>query len=93
MDKSLLSILNEEARLMDAIDNAKSLASAFQRRCEEIRRITNDCEAGAEDLAHYEGKVARYCQEANEYRRQLDAVRDDLMAYMTELFKNSNKEG
>ncbi len=87
MKNSLLSILTDEERLMRAIDSANRNAQAFREVLDSIRSIPVECDTKTADLAHYEGLIAKYQQEADENRRQLDAVRDDLKAYITELFK------
>lgn len=86
MGKSLLSILNTEAQLIEKIDDALNAADLFQRRYDKIRSIPIDCEAKEADLAQYAGIISEYRNEAEEYKRQLDAVREDLMAYLAILF-------
>ena len=93
MYRSLFSILDEESRLTKAIDVANGHAQVFQHELDRTRSIPIECGSKMEDLARYEGLVAKYHREADEYRQQLDAVRDDLRAYITDLFKNSTKGG
>jgi hypothetical protein len=86
MEKSLLSILNEEDRLVKKIHEANSDADYTMRWRDKVATFP-DCSLKVADLARYDGEIADCHRKAEEYRKQLDAVRDDLRAYLSELFK------
>lgn len=86
MEKSLRSILDEEAKLVDNINHALDLALSFQNKCDQIRNIPIDCECKNADIAFCESTINHYYHLAEEYKQQLDSVRNDLMAYISNLF-------
>ena len=86
MEKSLLSILKAEDELVEKIHRAYDDADYTLRWRDKVATFP-DCSAKVADLARYDREIADYHQKAEEYRKQLGAVRDDLRAYLSELFK------
>lgn len=86
MEKSLLSIIIAEDDVVKKIHKAYSDADCALR-WRNIVATYPDCSAKADDIARYDGEIADCRRKAEEYRKQLDAIRDDLRAYLSELFK------
>lgn len=87
MERSLLSLLEEEDKLVRNINGNSDTISYYERRIEEIRDIPFECEAKSRALKSYIALINDYKKDTEESKNKLDVVRDNLKRYFNEMLK------
>lgn len=87
MERSLLSLLKEEDKLVRNINGNSDMISRFERRFEETSNIPYECKTKERDLKNYRALINDYKNDTESCKNKLDAVRDNLKRYINEMLK------
>ena len=83
--KSLMSILEDEDKVVRNIRLANSLAERYEEELNHVYAYPIECNAKKEDIKHYTTLVEKHRAEAAEYEENLIAIRDELKNYIMQL--------
>ena len=87
MEKSLLSILKAEDRIVTDIADSERMIAAFQKERAKVESIPFNCEAKVQELASFDRIIANYQRDIEEYRPKLASVRTELREYLMKFLK------
>ena len=84
-EKSLLSIMQAEDRMVKELNAAISKEYFFLEECEHVSHSPYECAAKTADIERYLDIADKHHEEAEKCRQQLDTIRDELREYLRKL--------
>lgn len=84
--KSLMSILEDEDKVVKNIHLANSLAERYEEELNHVYAYPIECNAKKEDIKRYMALVEKHRAEVAEYEEKLIAIRNEFKNYIMQLF-------